>query len=411
MNDLLEQRLRETYADHDANYDPTDAAERLCARAYKPRTARRGRPFRRLQALSRVSQVAVALASLSVFAGVAVAAYVVFAGGAARELPAFECETAARVTTIIPAITGSPLVDCAASWPQATGGRTAAPPLAIWGADDGQRLVAVAGPVSAGPPADGDQFHWQRLPDSWTVDLPVVALNDQLSNISLPFNSGITNTCSFRRSDIAAVRSLLHADGLDAWHVTLRAQSGQLSSGCRIVFAANVDAQHRTVELLQASPQAEVMPATSGTTLAPVTTSTAATTSTATSSTTPPNVASPTLGDSYAQSLAHDARLAQARLKEIYTAVNARLSANCESVANAAALWNRAARTAGFRPATLAFWRQANDGKRPDPRTFPYHYTLYQQPASQNTGDCAHMLVMVVPGSGLANVYAARIAP
>ena len=382
--------------------------------------AGRRRPLRHLRSLNLVARVGVALGSLSIFAGVAFAAYVVVAGGAARELPAFECETSAHLTTIIPAITGSPIVDCAASWPSASGGRTAAPPLAIWGADDGQRLVAVAGPVSTGPPAGGDHFHWRRLPDSWTVDLPVVALNDQLNNISLPFNPGASNTCSSKGPDIAAVRSLLKADSLDDWRVTLRAQYGRLSSGCRIVFAADVDAQHRTVLLLQASPQAASVPATtSGTTLAPVTntvtTGTASTSSTGTIGTAPPSstgtVASPAPGDSYAQSAIHDAKLAHAQLQHLYTTVNRKLSVTCESVADAAALWARDAKTVGFTPATLAFWHQANDGKRPDPKTFPYHYTLYKQPASQNTGNCAHVLVMVVPGSGLANVYAARIAP
>ena len=75
-----------------------------------------------------------------------------------------------------------------------------------------------------------------------------MALNDQLNNISLPFNPGITGTCSYGGADIAAVRSLLHADGLYDWHVTLQAQNGQLSTGCQIMIAANVDAQNRTVE-------------------------------------------------------------------------------------------------------------------------------------------------------------------
>jgi hypothetical protein len=423
LSELREELRRVAYEHSDAPVRVHDGA-----RSQGPRR----RPLRRLRSLSLAARVAVALVSLSVFAGVAVAAYVVFAGGAALELPSFDCQIAAHVATSTPAITGSPLVDCAAAWPQATGGQQAAPPLAIWGADDGQRLVAVASPVSAGPPADRDHFHWRRLPDTWTVDLPVVALNDQLNNISLPFNPGITSTCSYGGADIAAVRSLLHADGLYDWHVTLQAQNGQLSTGCQIVIAANVDAQNRTVELVQAPPQASSIPTTtSGTNPAAAvtttvttgtvpststaTTSTGPTTSAATSGTTPANdtttVASPTLSDRYAQSLAHEAQLAQAQLQQLYTTVNAKLSANCESVADAAALWTQTAKTEGFTPATLAFWRQANDGKRLDPSAFPRHYTLYEQPASQNTGMCAHVLVMVVPGSGLANVYAARIAP
>jgi hypothetical protein len=370
-----------------------------------------------LRSLSFVAQLTVAMVSLSVCAGAAVAAYVVFEGGAARELPSFECQTDGRMTTIIPAITGSPLVDCAASWPQASGGREAAPPLTIWGAADGQRLVAVAGPASAGPPAGGNNFHWRRLPDSWTVDLPLVALNDQLNNISLPFNPGPTSVCSFSGPDIAAVRSLLTADGLDDWNVTMRRQNGPVATGCQVVFAANVDAQHRTVELLQAELQ-PVPTMTEGTSAAPDTdTATAGTTpatdtvTSAASSAATSTTGSPTIADSYAQSLMRDAQLARTQLRQLYTTVNATLSANCESVADAAALWSQAAQADGFTPATLAFWRQANDGQSLDPRTFPHHYTLYEQPASQDTGRCAHVLVMVVPGSGLANVYAARIAP
>jgi len=40
MNDLLEQQIRETYAEHDAGYDPGPAADRLQRRSYTPRTAR-----------------------------------------------------------------------------------------------------------------------------------------------------------------------------------------------------------------------------------------------------------------------------------------------------------------------------------------------------------------------------------
>jgi hypothetical protein len=90
--------------------------------------------------------------------------------------------------------------------------------------------------------------------------------------------------------------------------------------------------------------------------------------------------------------------------------VNATLSANCESVARAAALWTQADKTVSITSATLAFWRHANDGQHVDPTAFPYRDTLYERPASQITGNCAHVLVMVVPGSGLASVYAARIA-
>ena len=377
---------------------------------------RRGRPLRRLRSLSLVAQLVVAVASLTACAGVAVAGYALFSGGPARELASFECQMNGGTQSIIPAITGSPLVDCAAQWPQASGGQETAPSLAIWGADNGQQLVAVAVPESAGPPA-GDHYNWLRLTDSWTVDLPVVVLNDQLNNIDLPFNSGATDACSFAASDIAAVRSLLSADSLAAWHVSLRPQNGQLASGCQNVFVANVDGLDRTVELMQAAPQSASPPSASAPTTDATATSGTVTTGAATITAATGAAPTPTAGagastgsDSDSQAIARGAALAYSQLKQLYASVNATLASSCESVTDATALWTRSAQSAGFTPATLAFWHQVNVEPRVDPNTFFDHYTLYQQPASQNTGKCAHVLVMDVPGSGVANVYVARIA-
>jgi hypothetical protein len=376
--------------------------------------ARRRRPLRRLRSLGLVSQLVVAVASLTVCAGVAVAGYSLFTGGPARELASFECQMNNGPEAIIAAITGSPLVDCAAAWPSASGGQEAAPPLAIWGADNGQRLVAVAGPVSAGPPA-GQHYNWRRLPDSWTVDLSVVVLSDQLNNIDLPFNSGATNTCSFAANDIAAVRSLLSTDNLSAWRVILRPQDGQLASGCQNVFVANVDGQNRTVVLMQASPPSSLPPTTSSATSTTTLTTGAATTTTAATTGAAPtptvSAGASTSSDSYSQAMARGAELAYGQLKQLYASVNSTLAGSCESVTDAAALWTQEAQGAGFSPATLAFWHQTNAQSQLDPNTFFDHYTLYEQPASQDTGDCAHVLVMDVPGSGVANVYIARIAP
>jgi len=41
MTDLLEEQIRETYAEHDASYDPGPAVDRLKARSYTGRTGRR----------------------------------------------------------------------------------------------------------------------------------------------------------------------------------------------------------------------------------------------------------------------------------------------------------------------------------------------------------------------------------
>jgi hypothetical protein len=107
------------------------------------------------------------------------------------------------------------------------------------------------------------------------------------------------------------------------------------------------------------------------------------------------------------------------QLLGLYTDVNRQLSARCESVPAAAQLWTRTARAAGYTPATLALWKAVN-GHTPlpgdlTPRNlalsplFSRAYTLYQQPASQQTGRCAH--VLVVNASGISSVYVARIQP
>jgi hypothetical protein len=319
---------------------------------------RRAAAFGRPRSLRTAAQLAFALAALGGCAGVAVGGYLLLAGAQARTLPSFECETSRGSVAIIPAVTGSPIVDCAAAWPSASGGRARAPRLAIWGATDAARLVAIAEPASWGPPSPGGGSRWRRLPDTWTVDLPIVAINDQLAGIDQPFAP--PDRCSYAAQDVTAVRALLRTDGLDGWRVTVRGQNGPLSSSCRPTIAT-VDGSSHTVELVQFGAQPGA----------------------------PPVVRAGPLG-------------------RLYARVNRTLAARCESVPAAAALWTREAGAAGLLPATLAFWRAANAGRRVNPDT---RYTLYLQPASQRTGRCAHVLVMEVPGSGVANVYVARIAP
>jgi hypothetical protein len=330
------------------------------------------------RALGRAGVLMVALVGCS---GVAVAAYVLLDGSQARKLPSFECQMNGS-TTILPAVTGNPIVDCATAWPSASGGQENAPPLAIWGIDTNQQVSAIAQPLSLGSPGP----NWRRLPDDWTVDLPIVELEDQLANIDLPFSDqGPSTACSTGSQDTATVRALLHDDGLDSWNVTVQAAGGgDVTNGCT-AFNANVDSEKQTVELVQ-------MPSSSATS-APATTQIGATTTT--------TQASPGM-------IAETA--AVAKLKQLYADANARLSSSCESVTAATAIWTALASAAGFQPTSLAFEHTINTSQ-PAPATYPYHYTLYQQPASQNTGTCAHVLVMVVPGSGLANVYVARIAP
>jgi hypothetical protein len=353
--------------------------------------------WRRLRSRGLVAQLAVLAAALSVFAGAAVAGYALFNGGPARQLAAFECQIDGNFSAMVDAVTGNPIRDCAGAWAQATGGRSTAPRLAIWGADNGQRLVAVVAPASAGRPSGDDHFHWKRLRDSWTVNLPLVVLNDQLSNINLPFNGGADSPCSFTASDVTAVRSLLRTDRLKGWRVTLRAQAGKLSRGCRSVFT-DVFGASRTVQLIQAVP-----------TRPPSKSSAQSGSSSLTETRTTP-ARGPKLS-AYQLALTHAAIAAYKRETRLYTNVNAQLSAHCASVPNAVRLWRRAATAARFSPTTLGFWHTVNARQHPDPATFFGHYTLYVQPAGQHTGSCAHVLVMDVGGSGIPNVYVARIAP
>jgi hypothetical protein len=92
------------------------------------------------------------------------------------------------------------------------------------------------------------------------------------------------------------------------------------------------------------------------------------------------------------------------------TRVNSVLATRCESVNAATALWTSEARTAGFSPTTLAYYRAVNTSPGPVASRFDYYYTLVKQPASQHTGSCAHVLVMRA-GGGSLTVYAARITP
>lgn len=335
-------------------------------------TGARAPRFRRLRSLGRAVQVTLVLGAFCGLAGGAAAAYLLLGDGVTRTLPSFECDLPGNSGAIIPAVTGSPLVDCANAWPSATGGRHAAPHLAIWGPTNG-RLAAIARPASWGPPA---RSGWRRLPTSWTVDLQTVELSDQLGNISEPFTSLTSQSCSYLSADVAAVRSLLRIDGLPSWRVSVQGQAGQLSNGCRSTVAS-VNGQAKAIELIQ-SPAQSRSPSGSAAAVPPT--------------------------------ITRHVTLAHQQLKRLYAAVNRELAGRCESVPAAAALWTRRARAAGFSPATLAVWREAN-ARKPNPATFFKHYTLYTQPAQQRTGTCAHVLVMEVPGSGVANVYAARIVP
>jgi hypothetical protein len=345
--------------------------------AGSPATPLRGRLRRRARHLSVALQMGLALSSLSVLAGGGVATYLLLSGeNRTVTLAAFDCETSAGSSTGINAITGDPLIDCAAAWPQATAGRSSAPVLAAWGTTAG-REVAVAQPASWGPPRFVYRDvapHWRRLPAHWTVDLGVVELTDQLSDISISPYEG--PPCTYASTDERTVQSLLAADGLAGWRIVVDGfDRGQApSAGCRFTVF-NVFAHARTVELLQApggKPSRRPTPV--------------------------------------QQELLSAGRVADGKLAMLNMSVNRELDTRCETVAAAAALWRSRALADGFSPATLAYWRAVNTAPAPVASRFDYFYTLVRQPPWQSTGSCAHVLVMGSGGGGVT-VYVARITP
>jgi hypothetical protein len=324
-----------------------------------------------------IAQVALLLTSVSALAAGGVASYLLIAARSSTStLADFSCLITHESSVGVNAVTGDPLIDCAAAWPSATEGRSVAPKLAVWGTTSG-REDALVQPASWGPPRNTRRVHWRPLPQTWTVDLRIVALNDQLSNISVnPTGIGLSlGRCSRAAAVVGAVRAMLREDALRKWQV----RSGSLSRGGSLAgchpYLANVDAKIHTVQVLALPAQTRQRPV-------------------------PARVRKALVAED----------VAVRKLGAMYRRVNRTLAARCETVAAAAALWSRQAHAAGFSPTTLALWRAANSGAHLV-ANFADHYTLFRQPASQRGASCARVLVMLVPGSGLANVYAARITP
>ena len=338
---------------------------------------RRGR-LKRLRHLSAVAQLAFAFTSVSALGGAATGAYLWLTSGSpgTRALPGFECTilgggAAPGGDLVVQSITGDPLIDCAAALLQAQGHRP--PRLLAWG--NGYQ-AAVVRPASSGPPGGGN---WQLLPAGWTVDLHVVELTDQLNDISAGMADG--QACTYAAHAVRVARSLLAADHLHGWRVTLHANNGPLVHGCRGV-APDVHSASRTIQLIQIQKFTGRVHVTA---------------------------LQRRREQAYSRALAS--------LLALQTRANRLLDASCESVAQAAELWRVEARAAGFKPATPAFWREFlalgrsnSPGPTPIPADFFRRYTLFRQPPQQRTGACAHLLIQDNGGDQLI-VYAARMAP
>jgi hypothetical protein len=363
-----------------AIYAEAELAHATASIGEASRRSGRWQLIRRARQLSAGIQLGLAVSTISALATGGTLAFLFLSGGHTKTLASLECNTTRNSAAIINTITGNPIIDCASAWPSATGGRAAAPPLTAWGLANDTK-VAVVQPTSWGPPGQIGGVAWRRLPGDWTVDLAVVELTDQLNDITTKLSgtaitpSGVS-PCSYARDDKRIVQSLLAADGLSSWRVIVRpTDPGRaVSPGCRVTVP-NVDGAGRTVQLLQFGPT------------------------------------QPHRQTLKQRNSANETVIANLTLAKLDRDVNGLLARQCQSVDDAAARWSRAARSAGFHPTSLAYYRALNAAPNPvASRLADYYYTLVRQPDSQHTGTCAHILVMRAGGGNLT-VYAARIAP
>jgi hypothetical protein len=356
--------------------------------------ARHGRRLRgRVRRLTLGIPAAVVLGTaVTAVAAGGVAAYV---GGwftlnqTTHTITSFTCETTQGAFAASAAITGDPLTDCAAFWPADTLGRHEAPALAAWApSPSGPSFGAVVTPASAGPPsltrylapAAHHVIHvrWSRLPVGWTLNVSVIELTDQLNDIPSEMANPDPSVCTTASRALRLVHALLADDHLTSWHVVLRPTSGPVAAGCHPVLA-NVDASARTVQLAQG----------------------------------PSQLAERGLSASRRELIRTMTRytaLYRGELASAQQRVNASLAAKCSSVETAAALWRAAAGAAGFQPTSLAYFRAVNARRPALSSRLNYAYTLLAEPASEQTGACARILVLTNPG-GAVYVYAARMAP
>jgi hypothetical protein len=358
-------------------------------------------PLRRRRRFARAGvavPVAFLLCACSALAGSGAAAYFLYGlfttNGSTQTITSFTCDTAVTrgrpvVASVgIQAVTGDPIVDCAAIWPNATSGQTAAPPLTAWTPSKAS-FGAVVQPTAAGPPSYTSRltpgrvrvhFTWQRLPVGWTVNLTVVELTDQLNDLPSETANGYAPACTYASRAVRRARALIRNDHASGWRVSLTSATGAISRACHPIFAV-VDADTRTVRLgqLPAEPR--------------------------------PNF-SHLRAAIRREDIAASQRWARlhAELASIQTRTNAALDARCSSVATAARLWTANAGRLDIHPTTLAYWREVNAHPPAPSSPLTDYYTLFRQPASQHTGNCARILVLL-QGGGSIDVYAARIVP
>jgi hypothetical protein len=190
------------------------------------RSADRRSARRRVMRSPRASRLLAGAAVLGVL--VAAGSAIFGPSGNPRDITQFECGVA-HDGNVHELFSAEPVSACATLWPSIY--HRPAPPLAAWVYETGGAVVVR--PADAPPTGSG----WTRLPKGWTADGAVIELNDQLEDITTGLPS---RTCWSGSSASALVRSTLHSDGLDYWHLRVSDQRPAPSSGTRCLTAIQV---------------------------------------------------------------------------------------------------------------------------------------------------------------------------
>ena len=238
-------------------------------------------------------------------------------------------------------VTGEPVRDCATLWPSIY--HQPAPALTAWVYDTGG--VVVVTPADQPPAGRG----WRRLSAGWKANASVLGLHLQLEDIT----TGLEAHRCWSASDASAlVRSILRADGLDAWQLRVNTERADAAHPNCLLVAAVTGAQPRSVLLVERPVQDR--------------------------------------GNHSTMVETPSGPIEHARLVSTETSVNSSLTAagRCASVASAAALWRSSAKAAGI-PAG--------------------RYVLFMQTGTSTTTHCARVLVDSPGGGGPADVYAADL--
>jgi hypothetical protein len=213
--------LRERFADLDHRLADLDMPDLLAAAEMRAATTERlRRSPRRLSLAALVALIALGGAALG---------WAYFASSA-RDTVSIQCEIA-RVSTVIPSVTGDPVADCAAQWQRDTG--SPAPRLVAY--DNGQGGITVL------PADETPGSGWTRLPSGATQNALMVEMQQWLDD----YVSGLNSDCYDDPTAVQMTEQALQRLGMTNWAV--RPAPSDEASSC--VNTGILDPATFTVEL------------------------------------------------------------------------------------------------------------------------------------------------------------------